>query len=74
MEKKKIQHQYGVSRCSYGVCKIRLRLHKTHAGSATIHADGAMNAHDEATIRYGATRFKPIVPQQHQDLLRMRTI
>ena len=27
MEKKKIQHQYGVSRCSYGVCKIRLRFH-----------------------------------------------
>ena len=27
----------------------------THAGSATIHPDGATNAHDVATIRYGAT-------------------
>ena len=27
----------------------------THAGSATIHPDGAANAHDAVTIRYGAT-------------------
>ena len=27
----------------------------THAGSATIHPDGAKNAHGAATIRYGAT-------------------
>ena len=27
----------------------------THAGSATIHPDGATNAHDAVTIRYGAT-------------------
>ena len=25
--KKKIQHQYGVSRCSYGVCTIHLQIH-----------------------------------------------
>ena len=28
----------------------------TNAGSATIHPDGAKNAHDAATIRYGATK------------------
>ena len=27
----------------------------THAGSATIHSDGATNAHDAVTIRYGAS-------------------
>ena len=27
MEIKRVQHQYGVSRCSYGVCMIRLRIH-----------------------------------------------
>ena len=27
----------------------------TYAGSATIHPEGATNAHDNVTIRYGAT-------------------
>ena len=30
----------------------------THAGSATIHPDGAANAHDAVTIRYGATTLQ----------------
>ena len=52
--KKKIQHQYCVSRCSYGVCTIHLRI-TIHDGSATIHHSGAINAHNESKIRYGAS-------------------
>ena len=56
MERKKFQHQYDVSRCSYGVCTIHLRIH--YDGSATIHHGGATNAHDASTIRYGASTIQ----------------
>ena len=59
MEKKKIQHQYGVSRCSYGVCKIRLRLHYDSCRQQLRFTPMVLrilkNAHDAVTIRYGAT-------------------
>ena len=58
MEKKKIQHQYGVSRCSYGVCKIRLRFHYDSCRQLYDSPEELRmlkNAHDAVTIRYGAT-------------------
>ena len=56
MEKKKIQHQYGVSRCSYGVCKIRpLRLMPAALRFTAIELRMLKNAHDAVTIRYAAT-------------------
>ena len=54
-KKKKFQHQYDVSRCSYGVSTIRLR---THYDSWRQHQGGATNAHDASTIRYGASTIQ----------------
>ena len=52
-KKKKTQHQYGVSICSYGA-RFIYGSTTTHDGSATIHHGGATNAHDAPTIRHGA--------------------
>ena len=55
-KRRKIQHQYSVTRCSYGSTT-------THAGSPTIHPDGATNAqecsrcgHDSIRCYYGLSR------------------
>ena len=67
-KKRKIQHQYGVSRCSYGVCKIRLRF----------HYDSCPQRYDSPRWRYECSRmltvrprldtvlqrFKPVAPRQ----------
>ena len=59
MEQKKFQHQYDVSRCSYGVrARFIYGPTTTHDGSATIHHGGATNAHDASTIRYGASTIQ----------------
>ena len=46
----------------------------THAGSATIHPDGATKAQECSRFDTVLVRFKPVAPQQCQDLLRMCTI
>ena len=58
IEKKKIKHQYGVSRCYYGVCQFIYGPTTTYDGSATIGHGGATNAHDASTIRYGASTIQ----------------
>ena len=55
MEKKKIQHQYGVSRCSYGVCKIRLRFHYDSCRQRYDSPRWSYECSRMLTIRYGAT-------------------
>ena len=60
MEKKKIQHQYGVSRCSYGhglqdSSTVPLRLIPAALRFTPMELRMLKNAHDAVTIRYGAT-------------------
>ena len=59
MEKKKIQHQYGVSRCSYGGLQdsstVPLRLMPAALRFTPMELRMLKNAHDAVTIRYGAT-------------------
>ena len=46
----------------------------THAGSATIYPDGATNAQECSRCGHDSIRFKPVLPRQRQDFLRMCTI
>ena len=78
MEKKKIQHQYGVSRCSYGVCKICLRFHYDSCRQRYDSPRWSYECSRMLTMRSRfdtvLLRFKPVAPRQRQDLLRMCTI
>ena len=56
MEKKKIKHQYVVSRCSYGVCTIHLRIH--YDSWRQRYDSPPTNAHDASTIGYSASTIQ----------------
>ena len=62
MEKKKIQHQYGVSRCSYDVCKIRLRFHydscRQRYDSPRWSYECSRCGHDSILCYYGSNRLR----------------
>ena len=62
MEKKRFQHQYDVSRCSYGVSKIHLRtplrLMTAALRFTTVELRMLTNAQKASTIRYGASTIQ----------------
>ena len=78
MEKKKIQHQYGVSRCSCGVCKVRLRFHYDSCRQRYDSPRWSYECSRVLTMRSRLDavllRVKPVAPRQRQDLLRMCTV
>ena len=62
MEKKKFQHQYDVSRCSYRCLHDSstdpLRLKTAALRFTTVELRMFTNAHDASTIRYGASTIQ----------------
>ena len=77
-KRRKIQHQHGVSRCSYGVCKIRLRFHYDSCRQRYDSPRWSYECSRMLTVRPRfdtvLLRFKPVAPRQRQDILRMCTI
>ena len=77
-KRRKVQHQYGVSRCSYGVCKIRLRFHYDSCRQRYDSPRWSYECSRMLTMRSRfdtvLLRFKPVAPRQRQYLLRMCTV